>query len=175
MVAILENQKDSAFGFGYVSLDEITKEIKRLDAKKFCQDTVIHTKVIKNNSDIFADFFFLNLNNCIASSVFPSNFKNAEITPVYKKDSKNRESNYRLVSILSNISKIYEKCIFSQIPNYFEKILPRYQFDFQKGHNTLQCLLVMIEKWRQSLVKEDVMGHSSQIYLKLWTACLVIC
>ena len=112
MVAILENQKDSAFGFGYVSLDEITKEIKRLDAKKFCQDTVIHTKVIKNNSDIFADFFFLNLNNCIASSVFPSNFKNAEITPVYKKDSKNTESNYRLVSILSNISKIYEKCTF---------------------------------------------------------------
>ena len=78
MVAILENQKDSAFGFGHVSLDEITKEMKRLDAKKFCRDTDIHTKVIKNNSDIFADFFFLNLNNCIASSVLPSNFKNTE-------------------------------------------------------------------------------------------------
>ena len=86
VVAIFENHKDSAFSFRHVSLDEITKEIKRLDVKKACQTTDIPTKVIKNNSDIFADFFFFNLNNCIASSVFPSNLKNAEITPVHKKD-----------------------------------------------------------------------------------------
>ena len=103
VVAIFENHKDSAFSFRHVSLDEITKEIKRLDVKKACQKKDIPTKVIKNNSDAFADFFFFNLNNCIASLVFPSNFKNAEITPVHKKDSKNTESNYGPVSILSNI------------------------------------------------------------------------
>ena len=156
VVAIFENHKDSTFSFRHVSLDEITKEIKRLDAKKACQDTDIPTKVIKNNSDIFADFFFLNLNNCITSSVFPSNLKNAEITPVHKKDSKNTESNYRPVSILLNILRIYEKCIFPQISNPFEKVLRRYQFGFRKGHSTQQCLLVMIEKWRQSL---DKGGH----------------
>ena len=86
--------------------------MKRLDIKKACQDTDIAIKVIKNNSNIFADFFFFNLNNCIASSVFPSNLKNAKITPVHKKDSKNTESNYRPVSILSNISIIYEKVSF---------------------------------------------------------------
>ena len=116
----------------------------------------IPSKVIKNNSGIFADFFFLNLNNCIAPSVSLSNFKNAEITPVHKKDSKNTKFTYRPVSILSNISKIYEKCIFSQILNYFEKILSKYQFGFRKGHSTQQFLLVMIEQWRQSL---DKGGH----------------
>ena len=75
VVAIFENHKDSAFSFRHVSLDEITKEIKRLDVKKACQNTDISTKVIKSNSDIFADFFFFNLNNCIASSVFLSNLK----------------------------------------------------------------------------------------------------
>ena len=69
MVAIFENHKDSAFSFRHVSLDEIIKEIKRLDVKKACQDTDIPVKVIKNNSDIFADFFYLNLNDCIAASV----------------------------------------------------------------------------------------------------------
>ena len=69
VVAIFENHRDSAFSFRYVSLDEIIKEIKRLDVKKACQDTDIPVKVIKNNSDIFADFFYLNLNDCIASSV----------------------------------------------------------------------------------------------------------
>ena len=67
VVAIFENHRDSAFSFRHVSLDEIIKEIKRLDVKKACQDTDIPIKVIKNNSDIFADFFFLNLNDCIAS------------------------------------------------------------------------------------------------------------
>ena len=128
MVAILENHKDSAFRFRHVSLHEIPKEIKRLDVKKACQDTDIPTKVIKNNSDIFAYFFFLNLNSCMASTIFPSDFKNAEITSVHKKNSKNTELNYRPVSILSNISKIYEKAIFSQISDYFEKTLSRYQF-----------------------------------------------
>ena len=48
MVAIFENHKDSAFSFRHVSLDEIIKQIKRLDAKKACQDTDIPIKVIKN-------------------------------------------------------------------------------------------------------------------------------
>ena len=154
VVAIFENHTDSVISFRHKSLDEITKEIKRLDVKKACQDTDILTKVIKNNGDIFADFFFLN--NCIALSVFPSNFKNVEIAPVHKKDSKNTESNYRLVSILSNLSRIYEKCMSSQISNHFEKILSRYQFGFRRRHNTQQYLLVMIKKWRQSL---DKGGH----------------
>ena len=70
VVAIFENHKDSAFSFRHVSLDETTKEIKRLEVLKAYQTTDIPTKVIKNNSDIFADFFFLNLNNCIASWYF---------------------------------------------------------------------------------------------------------
>ena len=73
MVAIFENYKDNAFSFRHVSLDEITKEMKKFNMTS-CHYNDITTKVIKNNSDIFADFFFLNLSNCIASLVFPSNF-----------------------------------------------------------------------------------------------------
>ena len=137
VVVISENHRDSAISFRHKSLGEITKKIKRLDKKKACQDTDTLIKVIKNNSDIFADFFFLNFNNCIALSVFPSNFKNVEITPVHKKDSKNTESNYGPISILSNISRIYEKYISSEISNYFEKILSRYQFGFRRRHTTI--------------------------------------
>ena len=54
VVAILENHKENVFSFKHVSLDETTKETKRSDVKKACQDTDIATKVIKNNSDIFA-------------------------------------------------------------------------------------------------------------------------
>ena len=43
VVAIFENHKDNVFSFRHVSLDEITKEIKRLDVKKACQNTDIAT------------------------------------------------------------------------------------------------------------------------------------
>ena len=129
--AIFENHKDGAFSFRHASLDEITKEIKRLTRR-----LVTMQIFLLKNSDIFAYFFFLNLNNCIASPVFSSNLKNAKVTAVHKNDSKNTESNYRPVSILSNILKVYEKCIFSKILNYFEKILSRYRFGFRKGHST---------------------------------------
>ena len=73
VVIILENHKEYAFSFKHVSLDEITKEMKSLDVKNNCQDMVIATKIIKRNSNIFADFFFLNLSNCIALSVYRYN------------------------------------------------------------------------------------------------------
>ena len=120
--------------------------------KKACQDTDIATKVIKYNCNIFG-FFFLNPNNCIALSVFSTNLNNVNITSVHKRNSKNTESNYRPVSILTNILKIFETCIFSQISIYSETILSRYQFGFRKGYSTQQCLLVRIGNWRQ--IKEE--------------------
>ena len=54
-------------------------------------------------------------------------FKTSCATPVYKKKSKAFKDNYRPVSILSNISKVYERCIYDQIHTYFDKILSKYQ------------------------------------------------
>ena len=134
------------------------KKILNLDVKKACQDTDIPTKIIKENCDIFADFIFQNFNNGIASSVFPTSVKNANIAPVIKKDSKNIESNYRPVSILSDISKIYERCLCSQISKFFEEKLSDYQCAFRKGFNAQHCLVIMIEKWGKGLDKGEGFG-----------------
>lgn len=156
--AIAQKYDQNTFKFKNISLDEIKREIRNLDINKACQDTDIPTKIIKENSDIFADFIFQNMNYGIASSVFPANIKNANITPVHKKDSKNIESNYRPVSILSNISKVYERCLYNQISEFFEKKLSDYQCGFRKGFSAQHCLLVMIEYWRKSLDKGGSFG-----------------
>ena len=49
--------------------------------------------------------------------IFPASLKLANISPVYKKGSKNSKENYRPVSILPNISKVYERCLFKPISN----------------------------------------------------------
>ena len=75
---------------GMYPLMKLLKKIKRLDVKKACQDTDVTTKIIKSNGNMFADFLFVDLNNSITSSVFPSNQENAKISPVHRKNSKNK-------------------------------------------------------------------------------------
>ena len=67
-----------------------------------CQKDDIPTKMIKMNKDIFAGFVTKDLNNCVDKGVFPD-------APIHKKKDKGDKTNSRPVSILPNISKIYEK------------------------------------------------------------------
>ena len=87
----------------------------------------------------------------IENSVFPDSLKQADIKRVYKKGSRNEKENYRPGNILPSLSKIYERCMYTQINKYFDSILSKYQFGFRKGYSAQQCLLIMIEKWRASL------------------------
>ena len=56
------------------------------------------------------------------------------------------EKNYRPVSILPSLSKIFERCMYDQLKDYFDKLLSKYQCGFRKGFSTQHSLLVMREK-----------------------------
>ena len=66
--------------------------------------------------------------------------------------------NYRPISILPNVSKIYERCLYDQIATYFEHIFSRYQCGFRKGYSAQQRLLSMIEKWKKVVDNGGVFG-----------------
>ena len=107
------------FTFNHITKEDVIKEINNLDASKASQEDDIPTKIIKENSDIFSNFICQSFNNMIDVCIFPTSLKLANITRVYKKDSKNSKENYRPVSIFPNISKINERCLFKPISNYF--------------------------------------------------------
>ena len=152
IVAIKKNCNSGlSFSFSQVERHEIMKEINNLKTNKATQSTDIPTKLIKENSDIFGDFIFGNFNNCVSNSIFPNSLKNAIITPVHKKGAKTSKDNYRPVSILSNISKIYERLLLNKMSEYFEPILSKFQCGFRKGFSARNCLLAMLEKWKSAL------------------------
>ena len=76
--------------------------------------------------------------------VFPDELKQADIKPIYKKESRNEKENYRPVSILPNLSKVFERCMYDQLQGHFDKVLSKYQCGFRKGSGTQHCLLAMI-------------------------------
>ena len=74
---------------------------------------------------------------------FPSNWKRGNIVPVHKKGNKDLINNYRPVSLLPIFSKIYEKCIYDTLYNYFEgnDLFSKSQSGFRKGDSCVSQLL----------------------------------
>ena len=114
------------FTFNHITKEDVIKEIKNLDALKALQEDDIPTKIITENSDIFSNFIYQSFNNMIDVCIFPISLKLGNITPVYKEGPKNSKENYRPVSIWPDISKIYERCLFKPISNYFENIFSKF-------------------------------------------------
>ena len=134
------------------------KVIQDLNAKKSCQTSDTPTKIIKLNSDIFSNLIYKHFNCCIDKGEFPNDLKHADIVPIYKKNNKCKKENYRPVSVLSNVSKIYGKLMYNQLYEYFDNILFPSQCGFQKGYSAQHCLLVMIEKLKEAIDRGNELG-----------------
>ena len=119
IIAILSKYKDKGnFNFIEVDQKQIEKEILKLDVNKVSQSSDIPIKVLKENNDIFSNFLCNSFNNSIKLSTFPEILKHADITPLYKKGKKDIKGNYRPVSILPDLSKIFEKACMNKCHNF---------------------------------------------------------
>ena len=150
------SDKNKVFSFRKVTKYEISSEIKKLNRKKATLSNDILTKIIQQFSEFFTDFLYNNFNSCLESGLFPDELKLAEVVPVYKKNDKKDKRNYRPISTVSNISKIIERCIQTQLNEYSANFLSKIQCGFRKGFSTQHCLLVMIEKFRKIRDEEGV-------------------
>ena len=68
------------------------------------------------------------------------------------------KANYRPVSIVTNISKIYEKLLYNQLSKYFDSLLAANQCGFRKGFSSQYCLLVMLEKFKEAIDRGNQFG-----------------
>ena len=157
-IAIKDLNHTLLFSFSNVSAADVKKEIRKLDPRKATENTDIPVRILKQNSDIFGNYICDFFNECVDKGVFPSILKNANITPIFKKDFRGSKDNYRPVSVLPIISKIFEKLLSKQIIIYIDKFLSKYQCGFRKGYNVQHCLLAMIEKWKKAVDNGNVFG-----------------
>ena len=98
--------RNGVFSFREVSYKEIKTEIRLLKLNKASHYSDIPTKIIKQN------FIYESINNPIKSSIFPSCLKHADVTPLHEKSNKSLKENYRPVSILPILSKVFEGSMF---------------------------------------------------------------
>ena len=160
-IAMIKSKIDKQLKFSFtpVQYEDILGKIKSLKVSMGSQQSDIPTRILIDNSQYFASYFHGNINYCLGESLlFPHDLKLADVSPAYKKKSRSSKDNYRPVSILSNISKIYERWIYDQIQNYFDQILSKYQCGFRKGYNAQNCLITLTEKWKKSVDNGGAFG-----------------
>ena len=109
IMKIIEEEQNDSFSFKFTSIQKVYREITLLNPSKAYPKDAIPPRFIKDNPDLFAVKIENDFNVCVESCVFPTQQKHADVTPVYKKGDRNDKANYRPVSILPPMSKIFEK------------------------------------------------------------------
>ena len=99
-------------------------------------------------------------NTSIETSQFPNLWKLARITPIFKGGDRSDKSNYRPISILPVISRLFEKLIADQLYQYMNEndMFSSNQSGFRRLHSTLTCLLKNTDDWYSGLDLGKLVG-----------------
>ncbi|CAL4059141.1 unnamed protein product, partial [Meganyctiphanes norvegica] len=92
----------------------------------------------------------------IKNGVYPDSLKFARVSPIHKKGDIDDPNNYRPLSVMSLINKIFEKIIHKRLYNFLTKynIIYKYQFVFREGYSTTHALVELIDRVKDATDKK---------------------
>ena len=87
------------------------------------------------------------INRSLCEGIFPRALKLAKIIPIFKKDDREQIGNYRPISLLTTISKVFERVIFNRFYNYLDKydLFDKQQFGFRPNLSTTDACTVLVK------------------------------
>ena len=147
--------------------EETTMEIlNNLKPKPSCGYDGISTKLLKTCKLEICKPLTLIINQSLSTGIFPDSLKVSKVIPLYKKGDKAILGNYRPISILPSISKIFERIIFNQINDHFTSHDLYYngQYGFREKHSTQLAALELIDRITHEL---DLGNTPINIYIDL--------
>ena len=148
---------EKVFDFSKVDQTDVLKVISSLNNSKSVSGS-IPTRMLKIAANICVPFLTSCFNNCVESGTFPDRLKLADIIPSFKKGSSTDKANYRPISLLPIVSKIFERLIVNQLNVYFEPQFSKLLCGFRKGHSTQHAILNMIRNWQNNIANNLKVG-----------------
>jgi retron-type reverse transcriptase len=129
-------------------------------SNKSCELYGLGPNIIKLCKDYIALPITSLINNSIASGIFPDLLKLAGVIPLHKGGGKDNPNNYRPISILPTISKIFERHVANQLNEYFRKtnILHNHQSGFREHHSCQTALIRLVDSWLTNLDDGNIVG-----------------
>ena len=145
--------RQEAFKFKEITPEKIAKSISKMKNSKSGK---IATKFVKDTIEITAPMLSIIFNKSTKHGIFPKNLKIGKVCPIYKgKGSKSDPDNYRPISVLSVITRLFEKLIHEQLFPYFNDYLYKNQSGFRPKYSTQTALLNTTNQWFLNIDRND--------------------
>ena len=122
-----------------------------MSVKKSSTNGSIPATVLKQYVDVYLSF----LPNAINCAITIKKLEKLEVIPLHKKENLLKKENYRPVSLLPHVSKVFERIIYKQINIYMQDKISKHITGFRKSHGTQHSLMTMLEKWKSALDKGE--------------------
>ena len=152
----LQANINTNFKFVPVTIAQVSKIIKQISLKNSVGYDGISNNLLKFLEPILLNPLTVIINQSLKSGIFPDKLKVAKIIPIHKKDDTDLCENYRPISILPAISKIFEKVVYDQIYSYFlqNELFCKNQYGFKKQHSTEHAVLEAVDRISSGLDSE---------------------
>ena len=162
----LTEEINSSFEFQPVSENEIIRIVEKLKGTSSCGYDQISSKLLKILIPHLKKPLSLIINQSLQTGIFPDALKIAKVIPIHKKDDNTNMSNYRPISLLPAISKVFERVIHKQLQQYFNEnnLFYHSQYGFRPKHSTELAALHLIDKLTLDMDANEV---PINIYLDL--------
>ena len=153
----IPNSSNGSFQFHCTSGDQVLNIISKLKTECVAGDDLIPVKYIKLSAHIIAHLTNI-INSCIQLNIFPDAWKISRVTPLPKTESPLHMDDYRPISILPALSKIFEKVLIQQIIAHIDSsnIYPPTLSGCRKGHSTSTALLYIRDLCIKSIKSSDI-------------------
>ena len=143
----------TSFGFSFVDEDHIDKIMKSLKNKTSSGHDGISINLLKYLSPALLKPLTLIINQSLITGLFPEKLKIGKVQPLFKKGDEERIKNYRPISLLTSISKVFEKVVFLQLTKYAQGNGLFYdgQYGFRENHSTEMATVELRNRITSSL------------------------
>ena len=140
---------EGVFSFQRINAQKVIKLLKAIDVSKATGLDKIPIRFLKIATEVVAPSLTGIFNQSLVTGIFPSDWKMAKVSPIFKNGSKSDLNNYRPISVIPTVAKIFEKIIYDQLYQYLSDngLLNSGQSGFRSLHSTLTALLETSDNW----------------------------
>ena len=142
-VDYVQYSANTTFTFNDITENDTLKLLHGLKTSKAAGPAKISARLVKDSAEVICQTLTLIFNRSLQQGIFPEDLKTAFVSPIFKDGDKADCSNYRPISVLSIVAKIFEKIVYNQLITYIDEnnILSNNQFGFRKSHSTSTSML----------------------------------
>lgn len=143
-ISVTTDVLDNSF-INFISKKQISTQLQKLDVAKSCGPDNIPVIFIKSCASSLLDPLYLIYNKSLNEGIFPTEWKLANVIPIFKGGDKSLMENYRGVSLLGVFGKVFEAIISDELFFLVKNKISIYQHGFYRGRSTTTTLLPLVQ------------------------------